>query len=149
MKHLATGLSLALACGIASPSWAHGVHIQYQLTPDVELQAKFDSGQPMAHAHVDVYAPTAPERPWLTGQADADGRFRFSPQGQKQGTWQVKVRQAGHGAFVNIPVDGTQALATVITASTGGLTGFQRGIGATLVISGCVGTALYLRSRQR
>ncbi len=42
--------------------------------------------------------------PWLTGICDQQGRFSFTPDPDLPGTWDVQVRQAGHGDIIHIPV---------------------------------------------
>lgn len=91
---------------------AHGSTIQFRKTEAIEIQARYDSGAPMREAQVTVYAPGDPSTPWLQGVTDQEGRFTFTPDFEQPGHWDVKVRQAGHGDIVSIPV-GEVAAATV------------------------------------
>jgi nickel transport protein len=83
---------------------AHGSIINYQETEAIEIDAKFDNGSPMANAQVVIYSPSNPTQPWLTGMTDDKGKFIFTPDDSQEGDWTVKVRSAGHGSVINIPV---------------------------------------------
>ena len=121
---------------------AHGVQIQTRNTSAVEIQATYDSGEPMAEAQVQVYAPEDPETVIFSGMTDAMGRYLFVP--DRPGDWELSVRQAGHGDIAVIPVSEAGAITTEFSTSAG-LTPLQRGVVAGAVIWGCVGTALYFR----
>lgn len=128
--------------------YAHGLEITYTvaLNPVVEIAASFDSGEPMAEAQVAVYAPDDTATPWLTGQCDDAGRFSFAPDVARPGTWQVQVRQAGHGEWINIPIEAD------MTTQSGGDPGFtpaQIVLMAGSVIWGFAGTAFYFTRRPR
>ena len=125
-------------------AYAHGARIEYKSSMAIEIVAKFDSGEPMDGAQVVVYAPDAPSTPWLTGICDGEGRFTFTPDSEKPGTWDVQVRQAGHGDIIHIPV----GEGTVSTASSGGYSVLQIVLMSVCVIWGIVGTALYLSRRK-
>jgi len=153
--------------GAISPASAHGVKVNHQPVEAIALQAKYDTGEPMAEAQVIVYAPDNPQEPWLTGVTDTEGKFTFTPAGDRPGNWEVMVRQAGHGAMVTVPWENTVAdnvqeeLATVdntevsTTSSnialastesqspTENLSPAQRGITMGAIIWGFVGTALF------
>jgi len=90
--------------GIPERAVAHGANIEYQKTSAVEIEARYDSGTPMADAQVSVYSPDNPAEPWKTGLTDSRGRFVFIPDPDKSGLWEVKVRQAGHGDLIAVPV---------------------------------------------
>ena len=83
---------------------AHGTNIEYRQVQAVQIDAAYAGGQPMANAQVTVYAPDDPSTPWTTGTTDEQGRFSFTPDLSQSGHWEVKVRQAGHGDIVTIPV---------------------------------------------
>ncbi|GAB4574888.1 MAG: hypothetical protein Kow0077_23640 [Anaerolineae bacterium] len=134
------GLALLVFGSLAS---AHGAKISYSVDVTVTLVAEFDTGEPMAHAQVMVYSPADPATPWLTGEADEEGRFSFVPDPALPGTWDVQVRAAGHGDIVHIPIGAGGAAS--------GSTGFspaQIVLMAASVVWGLVGTALYF-SRGR
>ncbi|SDW46592.1 carboxypeptidase-like regulatory domain-containing protein [Roseicitreum antarcticum] len=79
----------------------HAAHIEAEVVPTIHLQARYDTGGPMAGAQVIIYAPDAPGDVWARGQTDDAGRFQFIPDALP-GRWSVQVRQAGHGAMVYI-----------------------------------------------
>jgi nickel transport protein len=139
---------------------AHGAHIDYQPTASIQIQARFDSGDPMQGAQVTVYSPADPSAPWLQGTTDDQGQFVFVPDASEPGNWEVTVRQAGHGDVVSIPVggsaeDGTEMAAVVAdtppqgAAAVGQLTPMQQGITIGAVIWGFVGTALFFARGKR
>lgn len=97
--------------GASAGAQAHGVRMQARETQAIEVNAEYDTGEPMAQAQVTVYAPNDPASPWLEGTTDKKGKFIFTPDSSQSGNWSVQVRQAGHGSIVNIPVDGNQASA--------------------------------------
>jgi len=135
---------LALSLLLPAPALAHGVNIQYSSDTEITIVAKYDSGEPMAGAQVAVYAPDDPSTPWLTGLCDDEGRFSFTPDASKPGTWDVQVRLAGHGGMIHIPVgEGTAG-----SGGVGGYSYLQIALMAACVIWGCIGTALYFRRRR-
>ncbi len=97
------GLSLLGVVICPGGAIAHGANIQYKSTNALQINATYDSGQPMSNAQVTIYAPDDPATPWLTGTTDEKGGFIFVPDPTKVGNWEVKVRQAGHGAMITIP----------------------------------------------
>ena len=139
------GLIAGVTVGTAA-AWGHGVDIQSRSSQVIEIQAAYDSGEPMATAQVRVYAPDDPETPRFMGQTDEQGRYQFAPDGP--GDWEVAVRQAGHGEITVIPVTEAGAIAPTYQADSG-LSPLQRGLMAGAVTWGCVGTALYFRRSKR
>jgi nickel transport protein len=144
MKRTLTTLVLGglLILGMTATVFAHGAQITYQIKPTVEIEATYDSGEPLARGQVTVYAPSDPATPWLTGVCDEEGRFAFTPDPAIPGTWDVQVRQAGHGDIVHIPIgeDGP-------TAEGAGFTPLQIALMAGSVVWGAVGTALFFSRR--
>ena len=136
---------LVLGWVVPTTAYAHGVNIEYTSDVDIEVIAKYDSGEPMAGAQVAVYAPDAPSTPWLTGVCDDEGRFSFTPDTSKPGTWDVQVRLAGHGGMIHIPI----GEGTTPTGGIGGYTHLQIGLMAACVVWGSVGTALYFSRRRK
>lgn len=150
--------------GISPKALAHGANISFQPTQAIEIQAQYDGGTPMDNAQVTVYAPDDPATPWLTGTTDAEGKFTFSPDPTLTGNWDVKVRQAGHGDLISIPIEGnnssgenanngssdnnTVAIATAPTMMNSGYTPLQKAVMAVVGVWGCVGTALFFARRK-
>ncbi len=136
---LSWGLSVS---PISQSALAHGAKIVYQTTPAIVIQAIYEDGTPMANAQAVVYSPQNPEKAWLTGVTNELGEFTFVPDRQLKGTWDVKVRQSGHGSIVRIPLtEGT--LATTSKPLLGGYSWGQKWLMAIAASWGFVGTALY------
>ncbi len=137
--------------GSVEPALAHGANIAYRSQTAIELQATYDSGEPMAEAQVTVYAPDNPSVPWKTGTTDDAGQFVFVPDGDRTGPWTVSVRQAGHGDIVAIDLDNSNG--TAAASNTQSETAWvaeaaetnlpQRLLTVAAVTWGCIGTALY------
>jgi nickel transport protein len=117
---------------------AHGAKIEYRVTRLVEITALFDTGEPIRGGQVTVYAPDDPATPYLTGTTDEEGRFSFTPDPEILGTWDVQVRQAGHGDIVHIPLGEGHA-----TEGSTGFTTLQLVVMGACVLWGLMGTALY------
>jgi nickel transport protein len=149
-------LLLALG-GSASTALAHGVSVTYETrtAPVVTLHAAFETGEPMAGGQVSIYTPADPATPWQTGVCDEQGRYTFVPDLAIPGTWEVQVRQAGHGDIIYVevaPPDETSA-ATQAALLAGGSgtthTPLQLLAMGGAVIWGCIGTALFFARRRR
>lgn len=54
---------LALGLLLSPPAWGHGVEASWRAVPTFEIQARYDSGEPMRFARVTVFAPTNPTLP--------------------------------------------------------------------------------------
>ncbi len=136
----------ALALALPAPAaMAHGVDLTAGTVEGVEVTAVFDGGGgPMAGAQVTVFAPDDPARPWMTGTTDEEGRFFFVPDAALPGTWDVQVRQAGHGGIVRVEVTAEGA---EVAADAAGLPVTQKALMALAVAWGALGTALYFRRR--
>lgn len=123
---------------------AHGAVIDYQMTKAIEIQSRYDTGKPLANAEVMIYAPNNPHEPWKTGKTDEKGNFMFIPDTEITGYWEVKVRQAGHGGLVSIPVETSTAITDIqYQQNSASLNPWQRGLMIASVIWGCMGTALF------
>jgi nickel transport protein len=144
-KHAGILLGLVLVFGMVGTAFAHGAKIDYTVDLTVNLQAMFDTGEPMSGGQVAVYAPDDPSKPWLTGTCDENGYFSFTPDPNIPGTWDVQVRHQGHGDMIHIEVGEAGGM------TMGGTTGYTPGqivIMAVCVIWGFVGTGLFF-SRKR
>lgn len=100
-------VTLLLTFSLAATAYAHGVVITYTLKANgqVELQAEFDTGERMANAQVTIYSPEDPLNPWLTGTADAEGRYVFVIDPEMPGIWDIQYRKAGHGDIVHLQLE--------------------------------------------
>lgn len=93
--------------GWSATAFAHGTDIEYQKVQAIQIDAAYEGGQPMANSQVTVYAPNDPSTPWQKGKTNEKGQFTFVPDPSQPGNWEVKVRQAGHGDIITVPVGGT------------------------------------------
>ena len=125
-------------------AYAHGARIEYTVDMAIEIVASYDNGEPMAGAQVVVYAPDNPSSHWLTGVCDDEGRFSFVPDTSIQGTWDVQVRQAGHGDMVHIPIGEGKSPQD----GASGNTVLQIVLTSACVIWGFIGTALFFMRRR-
>jgi nickel transport protein len=159
---LAVGWTLGLV-GWALPVFSHGVTVEHRQVSSVELEAQFETGEPMANAQVLVYAPDNPTEPWQQGNTDDQGRFNFAPDATQPGNWEVMVRQAGHGVLTIVPVAESAAAASPapdpgaeaeassssLLSSSTSLSPVQRSITIGSVIWGFIGTALFFARGKR
>jgi len=136
-------VALVLCPTLPLTAYAHGARIEYTVDVAVEIVATYDNGEPMSGAQVTIYAPDDLANPWLTGVCDDEGRFSFTPDTTKTGTWDVQVRQAGHGDIVHIPIE-----AGSVGTGNGGITPLQIVLMAACVVWGSIGTALYFSRRK-
>jgi len=136
-------LALLLFLGLTMTVLAHGAKIEYTISLAVEVVAAYDTGEPMSGGQVTIYAPNDPATPWLTGICDEEGRFTFVPDPNLPGTWDVQVRQAGHGDMIHIPIGEDVAL-----AGGSGYTPLQMVLMGACVVWGFVGAALFFSRRH-
>jgi nickel transport protein len=138
---------------------AHAALVSVRTVQGLEVQAIYDTGEPMVGAQVTVFEPDDPMRAQRLGLTDEQGFFRFVPGSEQPGLWSIQVRQAGHGAMTHfelpagsdpVAVDaGPFHTAPVWLATATGTDPWQRLLMAVAIVWGFVGTALYFRSRQR
>jgi nickel transport protein len=125
MHRLKLGLlTLFISIGVASAGFAHEVGLRANVrvqassgesvtyTADdlptgaqvtaVEIVAYYSTGEPMADCQVQVFAPGDRSSPWRTGQCDAQGNYRFTPDLSQRGRWTVRVESPGHSNFIDI-----------------------------------------------
>lgn len=86
----------------ATTAIAHGANITLQDVRAYEIQAVYDSGEPMVKAQVSVFGSDNPQVPIETGTTDDQGRWVWVA--DQPGTWTFQVRQAGHGGLAEIEV---------------------------------------------
>lgn len=146
------------ALGLVVPkALAHGVDLRYQPQQVIRVTAQYDSGQPMANATVQVFAPDRPQEAVIKGTTNAQGEFEFVP--DRPGQWQVQVRQAGHGGLLTIPVATHAQAGTEVpppaapepsrTVSLSQYTPAQITVMVLAVLWGAIGTACFAWSRRR
>lgn len=136
-------LGLAVcAVGCLAPliAWSHAALIEAETAQAIRLHAFYDTGEPMSHAQVIIYAPDAPASPWGQGVTDRDGRFEFIPDAHA-GRWSVQVRQSGHGAMAHVEMGGD---VPVMISAAGSQSWLQRMVMVALVAWGALGTALFV-----
>lgn len=138
----------------AFPAAGHGAMLEYRRVPAVVVEARYESGQPMAGAGVAVFAPDDPTRPWLTGTSDEAGRFSFVPDPERVGVWAVQARLGGHGAMAHIEIGAAPGPAAgdgpaVVIPAAAGPDPLQRWVMALAVVWGLVGTALFFARRVK
>ncbi len=144
IKLIACMLSLFVVLLSPTMAFAHGAEIEYTVATSIEIVAKYDSGEPMAKAQVSIYAPDNPSTPWLTGTCDEEGRFSFTPDTSIPGTWDIQVRQAGHGDMIHITIDE----GSVSGGSSSNLSTNQIIVMSVCVIWGILGTAMFFKRRK-
>lgn len=146
-RELSAAVLAAMAVGLSPvAAIAHGAHVQARTSTAVQIEATYDSGEPMAEATVEVYAPDDPQTPVFSGSTDDAGRYTFVP--TAPGNWEIAVRQAGHGDIAVVPVEADGAIASTF-ANDSGLSLTQRIVIAGAVTWGCVGTALFFWRRGK
>ncbi len=133
---------------------AHGVSLQYKPQQVIQVTARYDTGEPMARATVQVFAPNQPEQAVLQTSTNDQGEFQFIP--DQAGYWQVQVRHGGHGGSLTIPVTFEAAPTAVVEAtvpqppvSLSQYTPLQISIMVLAVLWGAIGTACFAWSRRR
>ncbi len=139
-------VAFALCLAAPVPALSHAALVTAETATAIRLQAGYDTGDPMAHAQVRIYAPDDPARPWGQGVTDREGGFEFIPD-PLPGRWSVQVRQAGHGAmaYVEVGAAGPVSLSTATRPDR-----VQQAVMVALVAWGALGTALFaLRKRGR
>ena len=104
--------SLLLALALPASALAHGAELTATPVQAISLEARYDTGAPMAGAQVQAFAPDDPQTPIALGMTDADGRFVFVPD-PAPGRWTVQVRAGGHGAITYFE-QGTSALRVTV-----------------------------------
>ncbi len=125
---------------------SHGAWIEWsEEGGEVAIRALYDDGTPMAGASVTVYpVETSPTDPWLVGETDSIGVFRFTPDESLSHTWDLRVRKAGHGDMVRIDLTAPGTVRGSTALSTG-----QIILMTVCVVWGLIGTGLYFASRKR
>ena len=139
---------LLIVCLLILPgaALAHGVSVKYKTASSIEVTAAYDTGTPLSEGQVAVFSPDNPSVPWLKGKCDENGRFTFTPDSSKPGTWDVQVRLAGHGGMIHIPV-GTAGDEKAASGGTG-YSNLQIVVMSASAAWGFIGTALFFSRRK-
>ena len=145
LHFIAVLIFISVVLLLPTNAYAHGAKIEYTVANSISIVAKYDSGEPMAEAQVTIYAPDDPSTPWFTGTCDDDGRFSFIPDLSIPGTWDIQVRQAGHGDMIHIEVEEGSVIGG---SSSSGYSTSQIVIMSVCVIWGILGTALFFKRRK-
>lgn len=134
------------AAGLCAPlsAFSHAALIEAETAQAIRLHAFYDTGAPMSHAQVIIYAPENPATPWGQGVTDREGRLEFVL-GPEAGRWSFQVRQSGHGAMVHVELGDD---APVVSATSGAQSWGQRVLMVALVAWGAFGTAAFAYSRR-
>ncbi|MDJ1182135.1 hypothetical protein [Roseofilum casamattae] len=155
-------LATVLCLTLSNRAIAHGVSVTNRAISAIQVQAVYDTGEPMDKAQVTIYAPDNPQEPWMQGLSDDRGQFLFVPDLNETGTWTVKIRKAGHGSVITIPI-GESGESETSGASTSdstptqqpipiaqgtvsrnhGTNALQKAVMMASVFWGCTGTALF------
>lgn len=143
MHRLVFIMLLMILAGSPDIALAHGVRVTYETTNLIHIKAAYDTGEPFKAGQVSVFAPDNPSVPWVTGKTDEKGSYSFTPDPAKPGNWDVRVRSAGHGEIIHIPVGTTQT-----SVGDNGYTTIQIITMLACVTWGFIGTALFFSRRK-
>ncbi|MGY6704452.1 carboxypeptidase-like regulatory domain-containing protein [Roseinatronobacter sp.] len=143
-SNLAALAILVASCISPMAASSHGAVIEAETAQAMRLHAFFDTGEPMPHAQVIIYAPDDADSPWGQGVTDREGRFEFIPDA-REGRWSVQVRHSGHGATAHVHMGGD---VPVIVTTTDAQSWLQRMVMVALVAWGAFGTALFVLRRN-
>lgn len=139
-------LGLLGAIAVSEGAIAHGVVIQTEVKPVVEVLGQYEDGTPLKQGQVKVFSTDNPEQPQFVGQTDDQGRYTFQP--TKVGEWEIFIRQAGHGGQTVLDLENSEKEGVIIAKTTTGYSWPQRLIMIGAVFWGCIGTALYFKGRS-
>ena len=100
-------LPLAALALLSTPqkAFGHAVETNFLFEDELQIQTLFSTGEPLTDAKVQIFSPDNPEKPWLEGTTDAEGRFAFEPDTQLPGNWEIIIQEKGHGDILTVPVD--------------------------------------------
>ncbi|MGB1252691.1 MAG: hypothetical protein ACPG8W_18905 [Candidatus Promineifilaceae bacterium] len=139
-------LTVLVLLAFVPTAWAHGTNIGVTVDGStVQIEARFETGEPMSEAQIIVYTPNDPETPWLSGAADVEGAYSFDVDTTLVGEWAVTIRTGGHGEIVHlnvnrngtIQVDQPSERNPIVTAIVAGV-----------VVAGLGGVAYYFNQKQ-
>ena len=126
---------------------AHGtdIHLNVVDNNQIEVNAVFDTGEPMSEAQIIVYAADDPERAWHTGTADSNGTYLFPVDTTISGDWAMTIRTAGHGELLHFNVNNRGVISIGLNA---GRPGWQTAVSALLVV-GLLGGVAYFFNQPK
>lgn len=146
LRRLLPAALLLVATGTRAAR-AHGTMHEVLSEGCLCVRAQFDTGEPIAHAAVLIFAPGESEVSRRT-TTDSGGVFHLMP--DRPGTWIMQVRdKAGHGMRINLDVDSSMAASPDARGGARSTTTLQKAVMAVCVIWGFAGTALFFGSRAR
>ncbi len=131
---------------LAAPVFGHGARVTWEILGDsIHILASFDNGQPLSLAQVTVFSGAAPSVPYLVGMTDGNGEFSFLPDKEESLSWDIQVREAGHGDIVSATLSEDSA----VDNEQGRFTTLQIVLMSTCVVWGFVGTAFFFASKRK
>ncbi|MGD9158617.1 MAG: hypothetical protein PVG39_09440 [Desulfobacteraceae bacterium] len=87
----------------AATVWPHGTHGGIVNSDGYLITAKYDDGEPMNYAEVNINSPGS-DIPFQTGRTDLLGHFLFKP--NSPGKWEIEVLDGmGHRLALELTVD--------------------------------------------
>lgn len=109
---IAVLIMLLTILGLPSTALAHVVQTNYLIPTQskLEIQAVYNTGEPLPLAPVKVYAPNDPSKPWMEGTTDDKGKFAVVIDKSIEGDWEVEIgdlENSEHGDILTIPVGKT------------------------------------------
>lgn len=144
---VAIGFVFLLMAAFQGAAEAHGVKYDILEATPIALQASYDSGQPIPHAKVLVYAPGKSESDHESA-SDGNGVFCFLP--DKAGEWKIEMSdRLGHGIRVSLNIDKDLNVEDLKEESKATLGLKQKLIMAFCVIWGALGTALFFKRKGK
>jgi len=127
--------------------WSHGTKTEVFYDGLVGIKAAFDTGQPMVHCKVLIFAPGSTDVA-INAITDANGIVCFAP--DKAGIWTVQIRgQDGHGARVDIDVDESLHVNTKTLQSNARFSPVQIAVMAVCVVWALLATGLLIVRRGK
>jgi nickel transport protein len=118
-------LCLAALMWVSLPgiAHAHAMQTDYSLlsqSREFQVQASMSTGETSSNTIVKVYAPNNPEKPWMEGKTDQDGKFAFKPDSSIPGDWTVRIGEGDHGDILTVPVSQQGVVVDKVSDAGGG-----------------------------
>ena len=130
--------------------WSHGVDGHIERTEGYCVTARYDDGEPMSYAAVEITAPDA-EIGFQTGRTDRNGCFMFRP--EVLGRWKVVVSDGmGHRLALPLEIGANSEAAgkndAGVSASASGMSRPAKIITGLCIIFGLCGTLYGWKARR-